>query len=483
MSVQTSSERAMNRSVSLIVAHDESRGIGADGKIPWDSPEDRRHFRRQTMGSVVVCGRKTWESLPEAVRPLPGRFNVVLSRAERPPPRKGGPPNVRWVASVDAAIRVAYSAIDTGDYKRIFVIGGEQIYREFLRRGLVDYAVVTVVAGNHGCDATAPPLPDHFRRIGVVESTQHPVLRYESYQARANEEEQAYLDLAGRVIDTGVRRSDRTGVGTRSLFGETLRFDLRGGRVPLLTTKRVFWRGVVQELLFFLRGDTDAKNLAREGVHIWDANGTRAFLDHRGLREYPEGVLGPVYGWQWRRFGAPYDPLTPAGRKDDGKTSPFVDQVASVIALLRGDPMTRRALISAWNPNQLNEMALPPCHVSYQFWISSEGQLHCALYQRSGDIGLGVPFNIASASLLTHLVARATGTTARELVAFVADAHVYETHIAALRRQMLRSPRPFPTVRITDDAPRTEIWKTEARHIRLRDYNPCMPNIRMPMAV
>lgn len=531
---------------AAIVAYDDARGIGRDGTIPWHEPEDLRFFSRATRGGVVVYGRRTYDSLPPAYRPLPGRHNVVLSstasarrsrdressaaaaaagaaagadadaEADATPPSLGR--RVHWVGDVDEAVAVARRLARsprgpprgpargpargqpaatgaTGAAApplRLFVAGGERVYRAFLRRGLVDTVLATRVAGDHGCDRSFPEIGTRFTLERSDPCPTNPRLRFETHRARPNAGEAAYLALVRRALGpAGVRRRDRTGVGTRSLFGETLRFDLSGGAVPVLTTKRVFWRGVVEELLWFLRGDTHAGRLSARGVRIWDANGSRAFLDGRGLGHHPEGVLGPVYGWQWRRFGAPYDPAAvvaggpggPGGAAGAGGTERYADQVRRVVELLRADPSTRRAVLSAWNPNQLAEMALPPCHVLYHFWVSSGRRLHCAVYQRSGDLGLGVPFNVASAALLTHLVARATGTVARELVHVVGDAHVYETHVAPLRRQLRRVPRSFPTVEIAPGAPRDRPWDTRADQIRLVGYDPCAPAIRMPMAV
>ena len=221
-----------------------------------------------------------------------------------------------------------------------------------------------------------------------------------------------------------------------------------------------------------MRGDTDAKILDKDGVKFWNANGTREFLDNRGL-DYPEGQLGPVYGHQWRNFNKPYN------TKSDDK---YADQLKNVIQLLKKDPTTRRAIISAWNPNQLDQMALPPCHVLYQFWISNNKKLHCSVFQRSGDIGLGIPFNIASASLFTHLIARATGNVAVELVHFISDAHVYSNHVEALQKQVLRVPSKFPTIEISDDAPKEDIWNIKFKHIKLKNYK-YAPPIHMKMAV
>lgn len=214
-------------------------------------------------------------------------------------------------------------------------------------------------------------------------------------------DEYQYLNHIKNIIEKGVKKSDRTGVGTFSIFGAQMRYSLRDS-FPLLTTKRVFWRGVVEELLWFIRGSTSAHELQGKNVHIWDANSTREFLDSVGLTEREEGDLGPIYGFQWRHFGADYKGMH-ADYKNQG-----IDQLAHVIDTIKNRPNDRRIIMCAWNPVDIPEMALPPCHCLVQFFVAND-ELSCLLYQRSADMGLGVPFNIASYALLTYMIAHVTG--------------------------------------------------------------------------
>lgn len=254
-----------------------------------------------------------------------------------------------------------------------------------------------------------------------------------------------------------------------------MRFSLRDGTMPLLTTKRVFWKGIVEELLWFLRGCTSSKELAERGVHIWDANGSRAFLESRGLGEREEGDLGPVYGFQWRHFGATYRTM------HDSYEGEGIDQLAEVVELLRRDPTSRRILMSAWNPPDLAKMALPPCHVLSQFLVDEDRSLTCILYQRSADLGLGVPFNIASYALLTHMLAHVTGLRPHELVHVMGDAHVYENHVEPLQSvQLGRVPRAFPKIRFARGLEDMSAFCAE--DIQLVGYDP-YPSIKLPMAV
>lgn len=282
-----------------------------------------------------------------------------------------------------------------------------------------------------------------------------------------------YLDLIRRILREGEPRVDRTGVGTLSVFHHTMRFDLAEG-FPLLTTKRVNFTAVKEELLWFLRGETDSTTLADRGVRIWDANGTRAALDSLGFPHRRVGDLGPIYGFQWRHFGATY---VDADTSYEGQG---IDQIQNLVHSIKTHPTSRRHLLCAWNPRDLSEMALPPCHVLSQFYVTNDKKLHCHLYQRSGDVGLGVPFNIASYALLTHLVAQCCDLTPGTLFHTIGDAHVYANHVEALKTQLTRNPRPWPTLQLASR--KTNILEFESDDIALQNYDP-HPFIIMPMAV
>jgi thymidylate synthase len=261
-----------------------------------------------------------------------------------------------------------------------------------------------------------------------------------------------YLDLLRHVRDRGTRKSDRTGTGTLSVFGHQMRFDLADG-FPLLTTKKLHVRSIVHELLWFLRGDTNVAYLRENGVTIWDE-----WAD-------PDGELGPVYGAQWRSW---------PGR--DGGT---IDQIAEVVRRIRTDPDSRRLIVTAWNPADIGRMALPPCHCLFQFYVA-EGRLSCQLYQRSGDVFLGVPFNIASYALLTHMVAHVTCLEPGEFIHTLGDAHLYLNHRAQTDAQLARTPLPLP--RLTIPRKVTDIGGFRFEDFVLTDYRP-HPNIAAPVAV
>ncbi|MFC4554218.1 thymidylate synthase [Georgenia faecalis] len=260
-----------------------------------------------------------------------------------------------------------------------------------------------------------------------------------------------YEDLLKLVLDTGTPKADRTGTGTRSLFGHQMRFDLTAG-FPLVTTKRVFLRGVVEELLWFLRGETNARTLQDKGVKIWD--------EWAG----PDGELGPVYGYQWRSWPAP-----------DGR---HIDQLSGVLETLRHNPDSRRMLVSAWNVADLDEMALVPCHAFFQFYVA-DGRLSLQLYQRSADLFLGVPFNIASYALLTHMVAQQVGLDVGELIWTGGDCHIYDNHVDQVREQLSREPYPLPRLELR---PAASLFDYSYEDVVVHDYRH-HPAIKAPVAV
>ena len=261
-----------------------------------------------------------------------------------------------------------------------------------------------------------------------------------------------YLELLQDILDNGTDKSDRTGTGTRSVFGRQLRFDLTKG-FPLVTTKKVFLKGIIHELLWFIAGDTNIKYLTDHGVHIWDE-----WADENG-------DLGPVYGHQWRSWPAP-----------DGKT---IDQLTQVVEQIRRNPDSRRLIVSAWNPAEVDDMALPPCHTLFQFYVA-DGRLSCQLYQRSADMFLGVPFNIASYALLTIMTAQATGLKPGDFVHTFGDAHIYKNHFDQVKEQLSREPKPLPVMKINPDV--KDIFAFRYEDFTLEGYDP-WPAIKAPVAV
>ena len=294
-----------------------------------------------------------------------------------------------------------------------------------------------------------------------------------------------YLDLLQRIKNEGVVKSDRTGTGTKSVFGHQMRFDLSEG-FPLLTTKKVFLKGVIHELLWFLSGDTNIKYLVENGVHIWDNDAYRYynelcikngvlpvsredFLAAAGVESpiegYRFGDLNHVYGYQWRHWDKP-------------ETESFVDQIAQVVETFKKNPDSRRMIVSAWNVAEVEDMALPPCHVLFQFYVAN-GRLSCQLYQRSADTFLGVPFNIASYALLTMMIAQVCGLEAGEFVHTLGDTHLYLNHLEQVDEQLSREPRPLPTMKLNPEV--KSVFDFRYEDFTLEGYDP-HPTIKAPMS-
>lgn len=470
-------EHVAKRTFQIVVAASKNRGIGLAGGIPWRLPGDLKYFKAITTHThdaekrnAVIMGRKTWESLPEKFKPLPGRMNVVLTRKikadENSPPmqeqegtRNQYPDGVYVMASLDAALKLLAEDAHKDTIENVYVIGGGVVYEEALSSPLCEAIHYTEVGTQTKCDTYFPEItPDAFRVWSASEAKMENGVPYTFLcYTRAGatitpnlppamtfgHEEYQYLDMVKDIIETGCLKGDRTGVGTLSKFGRQMRFNLRY-TFPLLTTKRTFWRGVAEELLWFISGSTNANLLREKGVHIWDGNGSREFLDNLGLQHREEMDLGPVYGFQWRHFGAKYTDMH-ADYSNQG-----VDQLAEVIHKIKHTPNDRRIVLSAWNPCALKEMALPPCHMFCQFYVAN-GELSCQMYQRSCDLGLGVPFNIASYALLTRMIAHVCDLKPGDFVHVLGDAHVYTNHVEPLLEQLKHQPRAFPILRLNPE--------------------------------
>lgn len=488
------------------------------------------------MTNAVIMGRKTWESIPPKFRPLDNRTNVVLTRKTNFITGSEDE-NVMICSSLEQAIDKLKAKKNVGD---IFVIGGGEIYKESIDSGLVNKVIYTEVSGLgkdiedqfdtffpvlDGCDWECKPFPgqetdrlmDDEKKEGdniddnksgdkdardrtVVKTDKKTGINFQFLEyhrkspkkqkidhavansadvieegAGVNPEEMQYLAMCREIIENGVQRGDRTGTGTLSKFGTQMRFSLRDGTLPLLTTKRTFWRGVAEELLWFVQGNTNANDLAAKDIHIWDGNGSREFLDSRNLPHREVGDLGPVYGFQWRHFGAEYKDM------HTDYTGLGVDQLAECIDKIKNNPEDRRIIMSAWNPADLDVMALPPCHMFCQFYVDTKkNELSCQMYQRSADMGLGVPFNIASYALLTHMMAQVTGRKPGDFVHTIGDAHVYLNHVDALKEQLDRPPRAFPKIKINPD--KMNIDDFEYSDFEVIGYKP-HKTIKMKMAV
>ncbi|GFY89710.1 thymidylate synthase 1 [Actinidia rufa] len=501
------------RTYQVVVAATQNMGIGKDGKLPWRLPSDIKFFKDVTLTTLdpakknaVIMGRKTWESIPLEYRPLSGRLNVVLTRSGSFDIATAE--NVVICGSIASSLELLAASPYCLSIEKVFVIGGGQILREALNAPGCDAIHVTEIGTCIECDTFIPsidmsaflpwyssfPLVENNIRYafttyvrvrdsavesisqtnGLISdnSPDYPNLEVKKFSFMPKmifekHEEYLYLRLVQDIISTGTPKDDRTGTGTHSF------------KIWL----PVFWRGVVEELLWFISGSTNAKVLQEKGIHIWDGNASRDYLDRQvksycyckviGLVDREEGDLGPVYGFQWRHFGARYTSM------HADYTGQGFDQLLDVIDKIKNKPDDRRIILSAWNPSDLKLMALPPCHMFAQFYVTNR-ELSCQMYQRSADMGLGVPFNIASYALLTCMIAHVCDLVPGDFVHVIGDAHVYVNHIRPLQEQLQKLPKPFPMLKINPQ--KKDIDSFEAADFKLIGYDPHQ-KIEMKMAV
>ncbi len=430
-------------SVDLIVVCDENRGIGLRNGLPWFCKEELAVFREKTMQSVLLVGRKTAESLPY----LPGRFIVCLQ-------------SKLWNGiSCECEDAISY-AQKRFPGKKIFVAGGGKTYKKFLEKpNLIDKVHISIMKGKYECDTY---LDINLSDFVVVEKKDYAEFTHYVLKNSPDGEKQ-YLTLLRNVLTNGVVRDGRNGE-TKSLFFGNLSFDLRQG-FPLLTTKKMFFRGIIEELLFFLRGDTNSKLLEEKGVNIWKGNTCREFLDSLGMKNRPEGMMGPMYGYQLRHFNARYDETTGKPLENG------IDQLKNVIDLIKTDPGSRRIVMTDFNPCQAMDGVLYPCHsIVVQFYVI-ENSLDMFCYNRSQDLFLGTPFNIASSALLLCIIANVTKLQPRFLHMSLGDTHIYKCHYDVVKEQIERFRYLFPTLRIIKDLQSiTDIEEMQSTDIVLENY-------------
>lgn len=494
-------------SYHLILLRDNANIIGIGPKLAYRIPEDLLSFQKITQESVidkqnaVIMGRLTWESLPTKSQPLPGRLNVILSQSSE------NLANLKKNESESMLVRNNLSSVITelqlrSDVDQIFIIGGGQIYQQALQLNDIDKIYITQVESNltnEHCQNNhqiiyGPYLGSQYSLIssGQIQTSLGKIYckdhKYESknlkyrfmiyqntYQISTQKKhpEYQYLELLKEVITKGQRRETRNAF-TYSIFGHRMEFDLGQQIIPILTTKRVAIKTAIKELLWFISGDTSNETLQKNGVHIWDGNSSREYLDSLGMTSRKEGDLGPVYGFQWRHSGAKY-----VNSQSDYQGQ-GVDQLQQAIEMLKKDPHNRRNIVCAWNPSDLSEMALPPCHLMFQWYVEENNRLSLQMYQRSGDSFLGVPFNIASYSMLIHMVAWVTGLTPGRFIHIIGDFHAYEEHLDAIQEQLERKPYPFPRVHFK--RPISNIDDFQLEDIEIKDYQ-CHKTIKAKMVV
>lgn len=409
---------------TAIVAIDKDFNIGKAGQVPWKCPEDLKYFKSLTIGHVVIMGRKTFDSIGN---PLSDRINIVISSN-----KLAVPDHVVVIKNPWDVIK--FCSKNFGD-KKWFIIGGSQIFNWFWEKKLIGNIHVTHIKGSYqDCDTKWVFNINDLKRIKTISLS--PKAECVHYVVPNYEEEQC-LQLLHDILINGNIKLDRTNIGTKSLFGHQLRFNLRNNSFPLMTTRKMFLRGIFAELMLFIRGQTNNQILEDQKISIWRGNTTREFLDSQGLHHMPVGDMGASYGFLFRHFGAKYTTCL------QDYTNQGIDQLKTVINTIRTNPNDRRIIISLWDPINLNNCPLPPCLYNYQFYVNNN-ELSCMMTQRSSDFVVAGGWNIATGSLLTYLIASICSLTPAELIWNLGDAHIYNNLVQQAELQLKREPFLYP---------------------------------------
>lgn len=480
----------------LIAACDKENGIGKNNSIPWHSKQDLSYFYNKTSTrspnkNALVMGIKTFNDIIECVgeKIIQGDngnriFIVCTNNTEN---IKQYNDKVKYYNGDISPwnLRLFIEQNNNFYIDKVFYCGGQSIYDQALSYipYMEEIYITQFVEQSFACDKHIQV--DHISSLcsriccsrftcdslglGFFMTYAPTWSLYED-----NKYESKYMNLCKNIMLYGEWRDDRTGVGTVSLFGTRMCFDLSNDTIPALTTKKLAYNAVIKELLWFISGSTNSKVLEEQNVKIWTGNTSREFLDKRGLNDLEEGDIGAGYGFQWRHFGADYNGMT------QNYDNQGVDQLKNIVHMLKHDKKSRRILLSAWNPAMLNKMALPPCHLLVQFYVTNENELCCQMYQRSSDIFLGVPFNIFSYALLTHMLAKTCSLKAKKLVLCFGDTHIYQNHINQINSQLSRVPMKFPKILLNEKV--ESIFDYAFDDIKVLNYD-CHPVIRASMAV
>ena len=452
--------------MKMIMCVDKNWGLSKGGSVPWKIQNGYflNFLKKQTAHgqNILIMGRKTYESIPLDV------FNdcrkpYVLTTIEDYNVMDGK-------SFVNITNAITYAKLEIENQENIWILGGKQIYEQCYDLKIIQEVFVTHLFENYDCDEQISPLYLNDFDKSLVES--HFDCKIYKYSTKQNNEEQ-YLSLMRTVLLEGVLSNDRTNVGTLRIFGKSLHFNISDS-FPLLTTKKVFYRGVFEELIWFLKGDTNVNHLIKKDVFIWNGNSSREYMDSINISR-EERDIGPCYGWQWRHFGAKYKTM------HDEYSNCGVDQIKYIIEEIQRNPSSRRLLMSAWNPCDLHEMNLPPCHVLYQFFVEDD-YISCNMYQRSADVFLGLPFNIASSGLLVYIIANICNLKPKHLNIFLGDVHVYRNHIENCLIQLSREPKNECKLQIKRKLTFDDLMNLTIDDFSLNNYE-SHPGIKGDMAV
>ena len=478
-------------SYNLIVAIDNKRGISKNNIIPWNIPQDLKYFKKITEYSYVVMGKNTWLSLN---KPLINRINIVISTTLNisdciHPPNHIFKSFQHFLSFIESQnIKQDYSPFYNKNTlsENIFIIGGSRLYSEAINYPNCNSIYITEIYKDYDCDNFFPTIPNNFKIIEVgkfnYNKTTNTYFRNFVYKKNdiytpswKNIEEQNYLNLLKDILNNGIEKNDRTGVGTLSLFGNSLTYDI-SDTFPILTTRKQFFRGIFEELMFYLRGQTDNNILVKKGIHIWTKNTSREFLDSKNLHHHKEGDMGSTYGFNFRNFGSEY-----YGCDYNYVNGNGFDQLTYIINLIRYNPDSRRIIISLWDPNNNKNAALPSCLCWYQFYVRNNF-LDLIIHIRSSDYFLANNWNTCTGALFVYLICNLNdiNLTPGRLIVNMGDLHIYKNHLQAVKTSLERIPNPFPKLHILNK--KDNITDFNFEDIKLIGYKP-QNSIKVEMAV
>ena len=491
--------------ISCVYFYKNKLAIGKDASLLFKLKDDMSFFKNITTNSlsqnslldanVLLMGRRTFETTGL----LKKRYNIILTSN----------PDLINIYSFKYTVKLDINKPYYMNFKtfiefyhkfnpNVFVIGGGEVYNqflafnEFMHPELIPTKLYITEVKTKVKDLQPNVFMNAFEKYSLIGYSEKYTTENENFRilhytlTDKPSQEYKYLDLAKYILENGNDRLDRTGTGTIGIFGAQLRFDISNGNLPLLTTKQVPLKAIIEELLFFCRGDTDTKILDRKGVKIWNGNTSREFLDNRGLSHYPEGIMGPMYGFSWRHFGAKYDQSFSDTSKIDTSLIGGVDQLQNVIHLLKTDPFSRRIYISNLNPAESQNMCLDMCHTYIQFYVEEiNGIKYLSGYftMRSSDYFLAaVSFNLISYALLVYILALKCNMKPKEIIYNSVDCHIYKNHIEQIKEQIKRTPRPFPHIKLNSNLKDKDWSEMEYSDFELIGYIP-FPSIKAPMAI
>ena len=492
--------------LSLIVAYEENLGIGKNNTLPWKLKNEMEYFTKITSlapeneNNIVIMGRNTWDSIPKSFKPLKNRINIIITSRELELKKYNNTYKYKNLNDCLTELKIKKDL----NYNKIFIIGGSKLYNDVLENELLNELYLTKIYDKIDTDIKfvddKKTLNNILKKYDLIScsnfnkeycriNNKDLYFKYFHYKKKninniiyKNIEEEQYLRILKNILLNGIKRGDRTGTGTLSVFGEFQQYNLNE-TFPLLTTKRMFFRGIFEELMLYIRGQTDNNILVKKGINIWNGNTSREFLDSRNLTHYKEGDMGETYGFNFRHFGGDYLGCDYNYKENKNNLDNGFDQIKNVIDLIKNNPESRRIIITLWNPKTNYKAALPSCLCWYQFYVNTvKNELDLIINIRSSDFFLANNWNICTGALLCHIICNLKDINLKpgNLKVISGDTHIYLNHLEHCKENLLRNPRPFPKLLINKEFDNIE--DIEFLDLNLIGYEP-YPNIKADMSV